>query len=223
MTVFSREEIQDDVNALCAVVSRFQRHSYEALTNPERLRLLEVLECETRRLQTPRHQLINQVGEQADSAELGGKLSWALAERLRITRGEASRRIAEAADLGPRRALSGEPLAPVLPATAAAQRGGAIGADHVAVIRRFFHQLPDCVDMDTREHAEKQLASEAAQFRPDQLAKLARRLMDCLNPDGNYTDADRARRRGLTLGSQDCDGMSKLSGWLTPEARATWE
>ncbi|WP_459975100.1 DUF222 domain-containing protein, partial [Mycobacterium sp. MUNTM1] len=76
--------------------------------------------------------LINQLGEQGDSTELGGKLSWVLADRLHITRAEAGRRIAEAADLGPRRALTGEPLAPVLPATAAAQRDGAIGADHVA-------------------------------------------------------------------------------------------
>ncbi|GAA4298631.1 HNH endonuclease signature motif containing protein [Mycobacterium paraffinicum] len=218
-----REAIQDDVDALRAVVSRFQGHSYEALTNPERLHLLEVLECETRRLQVPSHQLINQVGEQADSAELGGKLSWALADRLHITRGEASRRIAEAADLGPRRALTGEPLAPVLPATAAAQRSGAIGGDHVAVIRRFFHQLPDCVDIDTREQTENHLASEATHYRPDELARLARYLTDCLNPDGNYTDADRARARGLVLGHQRADGMSKLSGWLTPEARATWE
>ena len=97
-----REEIQGDIDALRAVVSRFQEHSYEALTNPERLGLLEVLECQTRRLQVPAHQLINQVAEQGDSAELGGKLSWALADRLHITRGEASRRIADAADLGPR-------------------------------------------------------------------------------------------------------------------------
>ncbi|WP_348636943.1 HNH endonuclease signature motif containing protein [Mycobacterium europaeum] len=223
MTVTDREEIQHDVAVLRAAVSRFQGHSYAALTNPERLALLEILECETRRLQTPSHQLINQVGEQADSTELGGKLSWALADRLHITRSEASRRIAEAAELGPRRALSGEPLAPVLPATAAAQRDGAIGAEQVAVIRRFFRQLPDCVDLDTREHAEKHLACEATHYRPDELVKLARHLMDCLNPDGTYTDADRARARGLVLGHQQADGMSRLSGWLTPEARATWE
>ncbi|WP_374025707.1 HNH endonuclease signature motif containing protein [Mycobacterium sp. HNNTM2301] len=223
MALTDREQIQADVDALCAVATRFQGHTYEALTNPERLGILEKLEGVTRKLQTPSHQLINQLAEQADSAELGGKLSWALADRLHITRGEASRRVAEAAELGPRRALSGEPLEPVLPATAAAQRDGAIGSDHVAVIRRLFHQLPESVDVETREHAEKHLASEAAHYRPDQLAKLARHLMDCLNPYGNYTDADRARARGLVLGAQQADGMSKLSGWLTPEARATWE
>lgn len=223
MNLTDREELQHDVDALRAVVSRFREHSYDALTNPERLQMLEVLECEARKLQALSHQLINQLGEQADSTELGGKLSWVLADRLHITRAEAGRRIAEAADLGPRRALSGEPLAPVLPATAAAQRDGAIDAEHVAVIRRLFHQLPESVDIETREHAEKQLAAKATEFRPDQLAKLARRLMDCLNPDGSYTDEDRARARGLVLGNQQADGMSRLSGWLTPEARAGWE
>ncbi|VBA37503.1 hypothetical protein LAUMK13_01668 [Mycobacterium innocens] len=53
--------------------------------------------------------------------------------------------------------------------------------------------------------------------------KLAERLMDCLHPDGDYTDEHRARRHGITLGNKDVDGMSRISGYLTPEARATLE
>ncbi|MBV8788797.1 MAG: DUF222 domain-containing protein [Mycobacterium sp.] len=223
MGSIDRAEVREDVEALRAAVSRFVGHPYDSLTNPERLRLLEVLEHETRRLQVPGHQLINQLAGQSDPGELGGKLPHALADRLHITRAEASVRIADAADLGPRRALTGEPLTPLSPATAAAQRDGAIGVDHVAVIRRFFHQLPDFVDIETREQAERQLASKAAQFHPEQLAKLARRPMDCLNPDGNFTDEDRVRARSLVLGNQQADGMSRLTGWLTPEARATLE
>jgi hypothetical protein len=44
-----------------------------------------------------------------------------------------------------------------------------------------------------------------------------------LNPDRTFTDADRARRRGLTLGCQDPAGMSPLRGWLSPAARAALE
>jgi hypothetical protein len=91
------------------------------------------------------------------------------------------------------------------------------------VIRRFFEHLPSAVDHDTRACAEAQLAALATQFRPDHLVDQARQLADYLNPDGTYTEEDRARRRGLTLGKQDLDGMSRLSGWLTPEARATLE
>jgi Domain of unknown function (DUF222) len=144
-----------------------------------------------------------------------------LANRLRISRAEASRRIHEAADLGERRALNGESLPPVLPATAEAQRNGELGAGHVAVIRSFFHRLPDFVDLETRAKAEAHLAGLAGEYRPDELAKLADKLTDCVNPDGDFSDVDRAKRRGLTIGKQDLDGMSPISGYLTPEARAT--
>lgn len=219
----SREEIREDFDALRTAVSRVVRHSFEVLTTPERLALLERLERETRRLRAPEHRLINQVAGQATPEELGGKVSHALANRLRITRGEASRRVAEAAELAPRRAITGEPLPPLLTATAAAERDGSIGAGHVWVIRRFLKQLPCGVDVETREKAEAHLVELATSHRPDELAKLADRLAYCLNPDGNYTDEDRARRRGLTLGNQDADGMSPLRGWLTPELRATFE
>jgi hypothetical protein len=165
--------------------------------------------------------LVNELAEQADGTELGGKLAPALANRLRISRAEASRRIHEAADLGERRALNGEPLPPVLPANAEAQRSGELGPGHVAVIRGFFHRLPDFVDIETRAKAEAQLARLAGEHRPDELAKLADKLTDCLNPDGDFTDVDRAKRRGIVLGKQDIDGMSAISGYLTPEARAT--
>jgi hypothetical protein len=101
MRSVGREELGEDVAALRAAVSRFLGHSYDSLTNPERLSLLEVLEHETRRLHVPGQQLINQLAEQSDSAELGGKLSHALADPLHISRAEASRRIAVAADVGP--------------------------------------------------------------------------------------------------------------------------
>ena len=96
----------------------------DALTTPERLALLQSCEEIRRLLPAVEHPLINQLAEQADPTELGGKLASALANRLRITRSEASRRIHEAADLGERQALNGEPLEPVMPATAEAQRNG---------------------------------------------------------------------------------------------------
>ena len=152
---------------------------------------------------------------------MGGALPAALANRLLISRADAARRIHEAADLGQRRAFNGEPLQPALPATAEAQRNGDLGAGHLAVIRGFCHRLPDFVDIETRAKAEAQLARLSREHRPDELAKLADTLTDCLHPDGDYTDIDRAKRRGITIGRQDLDGMSAIRGHLTPEARAT--
>ena len=216
-----REDVAKRYDALRDAVSDVLELSYDALTTPEHLALLERLEHEARRLPVSGHALINQLSQHADETELGGKLAPALANRLRITRAEASRRIHEAADLGERMALTGEPLEPALPATAEAQRNGELGAGHVAVIRSFVHRLPDFVDIETRAKAEAQLARLGTQHRPDELAKLADKLTDCLNPDGDFTDDDRAKRRGITIGRQDIDGMSAISGYLTPEARAT--
>ena len=219
----SREEVEAVFDALHTAVSRLCEVSFDALTTPERLRLLEHLELETRRLPVAQHALINQLAAQATKEELGGTLGSALANRLRITRAEAGRRVAEAAELGQRRALTGEPLSPILTATAEAQRAGRIGATHLRVIRSCISRLPVWVDIETQETVEAKLAKLATQHRPDELAKLAQRLMDCVNPDGDFTDEDRARQRGLILGRQQPDGMSRITGYLTPEARATVE
>jgi hypothetical protein len=212
----SREEIVEVFDGLKAGMKRAVDLTFDVLTTPERLAMLQNCEEIRRVLSAVEHPLINQLAAQADATELGGKLPAALANRLRISRSEASRRVHEAADLGERRALNGEPLEPVLPATAAAQRNGDLGAGHVAVIRSFFHRIPEFVDIETRAKAEAHLAGLAGEYRPDELAKLADKLTDCVNPD-----VDRAKRRGLTIGKQDIDGMSPINGWLTSEARAT--
>jgi Domain of unknown function (DUF222) len=218
-----REEILEVFDALDANVDRLSELSFDALTNPERLRALERLERAARRFRPPEHVLINQLGAQCSEEELGGTLCSALADRLRITKAEAGRRIGEAADLGERRALTGETLAPRLTATAAAQCQGMIGDGHVKVIRSFFGHLPAEVDASTREAADADLAAKAAKHRPDELARYAQRVMDWLSPDGELNDAERARKRGITLGSQEFDGMSRISGLVTPELRAAIE
>jgi hypothetical protein len=217
----SREEIVEVFDVLRAAHKRARDLTFDVLTTPERLAVLENLEQMRRGQPAIEYALINQLAEHAGATELGGTLASALADRLRISRAEASRRVHEAADLGERKALNGEALPPVLPATAEAQRNGELGPGHVAVIRGFWHRLPDFVDLETRATAEAQLARLAGEHRPDELAKLADKLTDCLNPDGDFTDVDRARRRGVTIGRPDIDGMSPIKGYLTPEARAT--
>ncbi|OMC56106.1 hypothetical protein A5747_09955 [Mycobacterium sp. IS-836] len=219
----TREEIVEVFDALDADLDRLCELSFDAFTSPEVLRAVGRLERVVRRLRAPQHTLINQVGAQAGPEELGGTLRSALADRLRITKAEAARRIAEAQDLGPRRALTGEPLAPRLNATAIAQRAGLIGDGHVRVIRDFFAHLPAEVDVCTREAADADLAAKAGDYRPDELARYAQRIMDWLHPDGEFSEAERARKRGITLGKQEYDGMSRLSGMVTPELRAAIE
>ena len=168
-----RDAITAAFDALDAALDTVAELKFDALTTPERLALLERCERVRRRLPTVEHPLINQLARQATPEELGGKLSHAVAEWTLSTRAEAGRRIRAAADLGQRCGLTGEPLAPVLAATAAAQRAGKLGVGQVEVIRRFYHRLPGWVDDATRQQAEAHLAKLGTQFRPEQLGGLA--------------------------------------------------
>ncbi|OBJ98559.1 13E12 repeat family protein, partial [Mycobacterium sp. 1245852.3] len=223
------QDVEAAFEALDAAWDRVCALNVDALKPRQQLAVLARCEKQRRRIPAVEHPVINSLARQAPSVELGATVVHAIAEATLISRAEAARRLKEARDLGPCHGLTGEALGPMLAATAAGQRRGTLGAGQVAVIRKFtrmgriHHQLPGWVDMPTRERAEARLAAEGSRFRPEQLAGLARTLADCLNPDGTYTDDDRARARGLTLGNQQADGMSALRGWLTPEARATLE
>jgi Domain of unknown function (DUF222) len=100
MSSSGREEIVEVFDALDADLDRLCELSFDVFTTPERLRALERLERAARRLRAPERALINQLDAQACDEQLGGTLRSALADRLRITKAEAGRRIDEAADLG---------------------------------------------------------------------------------------------------------------------------
>ena len=196
--------------------------SYDALTHPELLALQSRRETMRRREPAIDHRIINRLAAEADPQALGGtSLADVLATRLRISKNDARGRINEAADLGTRKAMTGEALDPVLPHTAAAQERGEIGAEHIKIIRDFFHHLPSWVDYQTRELAETDLASLGGGLKPEELRQAADRLMALLHPDGDYSDAERARRRYFTIGKQGPDGMSEVRGRLDPQGRAT--
>lgn len=149
------------------------------------------------------------VASHLPAAELGEpSVAAALSTLLRISSAEANPRVNDAAVLGPRSAMTGEPLDPVLTDTAAAQRRGDIGAEHVTIIGRFFKQLPGFVDHDTRQAAEHQLAELACGLRPEELRKAADRLAMMLDQDGELSDTDRRKRSWIRVGQQRRDGTA---------------
>ncbi len=185
--------------------------------------VLDRLETHRRRQPVRENALLVHLQRQCDAKQMGAK-SWraVLSQRLGISGAEAGRRLAEAAQLAPRRAVTGEPLEPQLPGTAAAQARGEIGTEHVTVIRDFMDHLPADIDPDTRSTAEAQLSGLAGTLTPDGLRKVARELMGYLDQDGTLDDErEHARKRGLTIGRQELDGMSRITGWVDPELRAT--
>jgi hypothetical protein len=74
--------------------------------------------------------------------------------------------------------------------------------------------------MTDRGDVETSLVREAAKNDAEIVKAVAGRIDEIFNPDGDYDEADRARRRGLALGAQGPDGMSRLSGFIDPETRS---
>jgi len=193
----------------------------DALSELDRVAVLCRLTRIARKFSAHQYDVVNGLVEQATPTDIGGPLALVLADRLSLTPAGARRMIREAADVGARRAITGEPLAPRLCSTADKLHRGAIGVEHVAVIRGFFHQLPDHVPAAAREKAEQMLGGFAAELRPDQLRIAAAHLAARLNPDGTFSDTDRARQRGFYWRSQGWDGVSVGTLIATPELRAT--
>jgi Domain of unknown function (DUF222) len=217
------DRIGKRIAAMAAELADLVTEPLQALSTAERCALAAQWENLMRSQAAVTHRLVAALA-QAPPAELGeSSVAAALATLLRISKPEAHRRIREAADLAPRTTLTGQVVEPLLASTAGAQARGQIGGEQVGIIRRFFDQLPSFVTYDVRAAAETQLADIACGLKPEELRVTAQRLALLLDQDGDLSDADRARRRYLNLGAQQGDGMSKISGLLTSEARAVIE
>ncbi|WP_313888574.1 DUF222 domain-containing protein [Mycolicibacterium sp. CBMA 226] len=152
------------------------------------------------------------------------RLAEVLHIRLRINREEARHRVRDCDHLGPRSAITGEPLGPVWELAAAAQAEGALNTEHVAVITNFFAKVPLWVDPATLAQCERDLVSWARYKGPEDLRAAAKELLYRLDQDGpEPDDTERDRKRGITHGKQHADGTSDVSGTMTPEARAYWD
>jgi Domain of unknown function (DUF222) len=215
------EEFDAPVVAIDSAVDVLLAQDVEILTAGQQLALLRRLERVTRRLSAVGNPALVALSQYATAEEVGDTIPMAVASALRISPADARRRIHESEDLTPRRAMTGEPLAPRLEHTAARQRTGRLGADHVIVIRGFFHRLPAGVDAAVRDNAERDLAFLATQLRPDQLQVVAQRMELLINPDGVLEEGDRQRRRGFRWRAQGPDGLSEGRLTATPELRAT--
>ena len=184
-----------------------------------RLRALERLETARRRLLTTAYDLVAGLAHE-DPADVGGPVHKVIADWLRISCTDVRRRLREAEQLTPRTAITGETLPPELPATAQVWRDGLLDPQHLKVIQTFVRDLPSDTPPETVESAERFLAEQATALRPDQLEKVANRCAVLINPDGKFSDIDRARRRGFAWAPQRADGMSIGKLVASPELRA---
>ncbi|WP_236728356.1 HNH endonuclease signature motif containing protein [Mycolicibacterium obuense] len=218
-------EVQRVVAGLRAAVDAVLSCSLDRSTAAEVVELLDELENAGCRLPAAQHRALARLQVETSAVQMGAK-NWkdVLAIRYRISGSEANRRLSEAALLAPRQSMAGEPLPPVLPATAAAQAQGRITPEHVDVIRKAVDDLPGFVDATTREQFEAEVVRIATGAGPKATRDAAELELFLLDQDGpEPDDADRVRKRGLTKSPQRRDGMTQWRADLTPEAAAVWE
>ena len=193
--------------------------SSDEVGNEFRVQMAERLESQERANRGLMYRMFAQIADPPDEVGLVADLIDSLWARLRIPPKEIKRRMKVGARIRPRRQLVGPPLDPPLPQVAAAVESGAIGEDHLRAITAALDRLPSCVSAEDRVEVEASLVREAAKNDAEIVKTAGRRIDEIFNPDGDFDEADRARRRGLVLGPQGPDGMSRLNGFIDPETR----
>jgi hypothetical protein len=219
----ARERIRSALDAIDAGHDLLRDTPSDLAGNTFRVDVAERLETQERTNRGLMYRFFAEIADPPDEASSIAQMRSALWSRLRITPNEITRRFKLAARIRPRRSLTGTTLTPELPELAAAVDAGAVGDDHIRSVCRAIDILPARVSPVDIQAAERTLVRHATNVDAGIVAKLGQRIADYLNPDGLFSDEDRARRRGLHLGPQGPDGMSRLSGLLDPQCRAYFE
>ena len=223
-----RDRVCAELDVIDAAQARLRELSTDLVGNAFRIEMAGRLETQERVTRGLSYRVFGEIADPPDGPDdpglpAGVKVIDLLRSRLTLTAGEVRRRMKVAARITPRRSMTGPPRPPELPALAAAVEAGAVGEDHM---RRGVHRPGPAAPRRSpadRETAEQVLVKHARTQDAVFVAMVGRKLAEVHNPDGVFDERDRANRRGLVLGPQGVDGMPKLSGFLTPTARAAFE
>jgi hypothetical protein len=219
----ARERISAALDAIDAAHALLRATPSDLVGNRVRVEVAERLETQERVNRGLMYRFFAEIADPADESSSVALMRSTLWARLRITPNEVTRRFKLAARIRPRRSLTGPPVSPELPALAAAVEVGSVGEEHIRAVCRAIDVLPGCVSPVEVARAERTLVGHATTVDAGIVVTLGQRIADYLNPDGLFSDDDRARRRGVHLGPQGPDGMSRLTGVLDPQARAYFE
>ncbi|MEO7285479.1 MAG: DUF222 domain-containing protein [Jatrophihabitantaceae bacterium] len=209
--------------AVQAAITELTASDLTGLAEGELLEVVRVAEQARRQLEAFDNQSIPELeARNLPGQHLARSTGAFLTDLLKLAPAEASARVRQARELGSQTSILAEKLPPRLPAVAAAREAGAITARHAQVIMDAVGALTssDHITADQRGEAEAFLTEQAETFTPPVLARIARQLVDTLDPDGTLADENaQARRRSLSLTPLG-DGMHRIIGDLDAETSA---
>jgi hypothetical protein len=218
----ARSRVAAELDVIDAALARLRSISTDEVGYAFRIEVAERVERQHRTMGGLSYRIVGELSDPPDGAgdvPAGVRVRDQLARRLRIPVAEVRRRAKLAVRIRARRSLTGAPLPPALPRLAEAVEAGDVGDDHIREVCHAIDVLPAAA-AEHKDRVEATLVRHAREQDAPFVADVGRRIAETLNPDGLFDDRDRAARRGVTLGRQGPDGLSRLSGWLTPEGRA---
>lgn len=178
-----------------------------------------MVSCEqiTRELEQLSLVTLMQLDRRGSVTERGyGRPAGAAADLLGWDIATANRRVRIAAEITDRVAVDGQPLPPLLPATAKVFGTGEISLRHIEVISDALRTAAaKRLDPELWATAEEQLAHHAREFRPGELANFARNLINALDQDGPAPgEDDPPQPNELFLSRTGPDGGGRIRGRL---------
>jgi hypothetical protein len=218
------QQTNDALALFAAAVDALIATQLGSLTAVEVTGLLTGIEAQRRRLEAVDQKVIAEIGERGIAGEYT-RTSPAdlLVNLLRVSPREARARVGRSIDLGPRRAVTGEPLPPIFPTVADAVSAGEISASHTDVIASALDRISLVAKPEVLPVAERLLVEAARHEHPRQLAKTAQLLLARLDPDGLEPSEDELERRGGFSLAKNSDGSAVPKGLWTAELTAAWE
>ena len=206
-----------------AGVDRLLSADLGGLEKEELVAAFDAVETQKRRLEAVDARLLARAHETSLAASCGqAGMAGLLAARLRLDGPVARRRVERADRVGPRRALTGEPLLPALPVLAEAVEQGAVSVEQVDVIVDAARRLPPGAPVQAVEVVEWVLVAAAEEQPPRVLRQTAAELLARLDPEGSEPVEEQIRRRrGFGL-VRHPDGSATARGLLDAETAAHW-
>ncbi|MEP7178808.1 MAG: DUF222 domain-containing protein, partial [Pseudonocardiales bacterium] len=201
---------------LTGVLDDMQAAGLSTLSGQVELDVIRALETQKNRIPAVEHRLIADVDSRGSAHEHGCRSTAVLlAQLLRINPTEAGARVKAAANLGPRRGLSGEELPPLFAQVAAAQASGQISSAHARVVIETIDGLLDAIQAEHEVWVQESLVEQGRSIDPFQLGQVARAMAYLLNQDGILVEEhERQRRRELRI-KRRADGSARIEGELT--------
>ncbi|MGW0157701.1 DUF222 domain-containing protein [Mycobacterium sp. NPDC003323] len=218
--VQSRDAVAAAVGDRAASVKALLDADFSVFDTAELLALQSEREERARQDEAVDHRILAALMARASAHEIGGK-NWAdvLGTRMRLSGREAARRVRRAEELAPRQSITGQTLEPALGLCAQALAQGAIGEGHVAVIAEAVRLAAKYVDAAECAELEAILVPLARASVPETVHATAVSALYLMNQNGCGPDIVR-HKRGISIGQQDADGLTRITGWVDPELAA---